>query len=193
MEAQTPVPLDGLAASNTTRTFTISEAIDGVDRNGDGDTTDSVLTLADRATGIGDPLGPTAGCGGLDPNSTGRSALRVSQAPYTYPAVAVENDVVAYLESEAGQGCDQTNDADAVDGILHIFRLGLGETTVAPPARAVDAAPVIDDLPVAVSGGRVYVRTSEPDMAPHDTELVSRNYLERQRARGGVHDAGHLG
>src|SRR6185436_1107296 len=35
-----------------------------------------------------------------------------------------------------------------------------------------------------VSGGRVYVRTSEPDMAPHDTELVSRNYLSGNAPAG---------
>ena len=175
MQSESPVPLDGLAASATTRTFTFNEAIDGVDRNGDGDATDSVMTLADRETGTTDTLGATPGCG-LVGTPAGRAALRVSQAPYTYPAVAVENDVVAFLESEAGQGCDQTSDADAVDGILRIFRLGLGETTVTP-ARAVDASSVIDDLPIAVSNGRVYVRTSEPDMAVHGVELASRNYL----------------
>ena len=38
-------------------------------------------------------------------------------------------------------------------------------------------APLIDDAPIAVSGGRVYVRTSEPDGAMHGVELASRNYL----------------
>jgi hypothetical protein len=182
MQSESPVPLDGLAASATTRTFTFSEAIDGVDRNGDGDTTDSVMTLADRETGTTDALGATPGCG-LVGTPTGRAAVRVSQAPYTYPAVAVENDVVAFLESEAGQDCDQTNDVDVVDGILRIFRLGLGETAVAP-ARAVDVAPLIDDAPIAVSGGRVYVRTSEPDQAAHGVELASRNYLSGNAAGG---------
>jgi hypothetical protein len=172
MEAQTPVPLDGLAASATTRTFTINEAIDGVDRNGDGDATDSVMTLSSRATGIGQPLGASCGIPGTP---EGRAALRISQPPFTFPAVAVENDVVAFLESESGQGgCDATGDFDDVDGILRIFRQGIGETTVA--TRAVDADPRIDGTALAVSGGRVYVRTSEPDMAAHRVQLASRSF-----------------
>jgi hypothetical protein len=42
-EAYFPVPLEGLAASSTTRTFSIRESIDLVDRNGDGDTNDTVM------------------------------------------------------------------------------------------------------------------------------------------------------
>jgi hypothetical protein len=45
MEAQSPVPLDGLTASASARTFSFRESIDGVDRNGDGDNADSVVTL----------------------------------------------------------------------------------------------------------------------------------------------------
>jgi hypothetical protein len=185
MQSESPVPLDGLAASATTRTFTFSEAIDGVDRNGDGDTTDSVMTLADRETGTTDALGASPGCG-LVGTPAGRAALRVVNAPYTYPAVAVENDTVAFIESESGQGiCDQNGDDDAVDGLLRIFRLGVGETTIATPPT-VDTAPKIDGGPHALSGGRAYVRASEPARAAHETELASRDATTGDAAGGEV-------
>ncbi|MBY0277560.1 hypothetical protein K2Z84_19680 [Candidatus Binatia bacterium] len=175
-EATTPVPLEGLAASATARTFTIRESIDGVDRNGDGDTNDSVMTLRDRTTGQTTPLGATAGCAGLSGTPEGRAAVRVQEAPFSFPAVAVENGVLAFLESEYGQlGCDQNGDFDFSDAILRVFRLGLGETPIAT-ARAVDAAPRIDGAPVAVSNGRVYVRTSEADMGRHGIARASRAF-----------------
>ncbi len=175
LEATTPVPLDGLAASQTARTFTISESIDGVDRNGDGDTNDSVMTFRARASGQQNALGATAGCG-LSGTPEGRAAIRVQEAPFSFPAVAVENDVLAFLESEYGQlACDQTGDFDFSDGILRIFRLGIGETPIAT-ARAVDVAPRIDGAPVAVANGRAYVRTSEADMGRHGVARASRSF-----------------
>jgi len=175
LEATTPVPLDGLAASQTARTFTISESIDGVDRNGDGDTNDSVMTFRARASGQQNALGATAGCG-LSGTPEGRAAIRVKEAPFSFPAVAVEDDVLAFLESEYGQlRCDQNGDFDFSDGILRIFRLGIGETGVAT-ARAVDVAPRIDGAPVAVSNGRAYVRTSEAAMGRHGVARPSTRF-----------------
>lgn len=175
-EATTPVPLEGLAASAAARTFTIRESIDGVDRNGDGDTNDSVMTFRDRASGQQNVLGATAGCGGLSGTPEGRAVVRVQEAPFSFPAVAVENGVLAFLESEYGQlGCDQNADFDFSDAILRIFRLGMGETPIAT-ARAVDVAPRIDGAPVAVSNGRVYVRTSEAAMGRHGVARASRAF-----------------
>ena len=175
-EATTPVPLEGLTASATARTFTIRESIDGVDRNGDGDTNDSVMTFRDRASGQSNALGATAGCGGLSGTPEGRAVVRVKEAPFSFPAVAVENEVLAFLESEYGQlACDQNADFDFSDAILRIFRLGIGETPIAT-ARAVDPAPRIDGAPVAVSSGRAYVRTSEAAMGRHGIARPSRAF-----------------
>jgi len=172
LQAETPVPLEGLAASGTARTFTISESIDGVDRNCDGDTTDSVMTLRDRATGVSDVAIAPAGCTPMQ-LPAGRAAVRIQQIPFSFPAVAVEGDVVAVLESESGQGgLDQNGDFDFGDGILRVFRLGLGETALAT-LRAVDADPVIEGSAVTVSGGLVYVRSSEPSMGAPLVERVS--------------------
>lgn len=172
-EALSPVPLEGLAASSTARTFSFDESIDGVDRNGDGDTTDTVMTLRARATGLAEPLGATSGCSGLGGSPEGRSMIRTHEFPFSFPAVAIEGDILAFLESEAGQNaCDQNSDFDYADGILRIFRLGAGETTIST-ARAPDVATRIDGEALKVSGGLVYVRTSEPAMAAQGVTLAS--------------------
>lgn len=179
MEAQSPVPLEGLTASDEMRTFAFRESIDLVDRNGDGDTEDTVVTLRSRETGVGEALGSPAGCG-LTPGAEGRPILRWQDHPFSFPALAVDGDVVAFLESEdaqdaSGVGCDLNGDDDYWDGILRIFRLGSGETTLAR-VRAADVLPIVNDSPLAVSGGLVYVRTSEPAMAKQRTVRISEKY-----------------
>ncbi|MGH7896053.1 MAG: TolB family protein, partial [Candidatus Binatia bacterium] len=173
-EAQNPVPLEGLAASDTARTFTVRESIDAVDRNGDGDTTDSVVTLRDRATGLEERLGAPAGCG-LAGTPEGRAVVRVTTPPFSFPTVGVEGGVLAFLESESTAGyCDEDGDGDRSDAILRVFTLGQGERTSAlARPRAVDAARRVDGASLAVSGGRVFVRTSEAAMAAQTTERVS--------------------
>ncbi len=164
LEAQSPVPLDGLVASDVIRTFAFRESIDGVDRNGDGDAVDTVVTLRDRSSGEIGVLDATGGCG-LTPGAEGRAAQRVSRPPFTFPALAVEDDVLAFLENEATQGdCEENGDGDASDGVLRVFRLGSGETAL-DHVRAIDGASKVDGAPLAVSGGRVFVRTSEADNA----------------------------
>jgi len=165
LEAESPVPLDGLIASTTLRSFAFRESIDGVDRNGDGDTNDTVATLRDRATGqVG-----LIGSGGSD----GRAIQRVSRAPFTFPAVAVEDDVLAFLESELGQNAgDESGDGDITDGVLRIFRLGVGERTLGRHS-AIDGASKVNGAPLAVSGGRVFVRTSEAANAVRVLERAS--------------------
>lgn len=182
LEAQNPVPLEGLAASDAARTFSVRESIDATDRNGDGDVTDTVVTVRDRATGLPERLGAPAGCNIPDvpdvpeaDRPEGRAVVRVNDAPFTFPAVAVEDDVVAFLESEASEKyCDENGDGDRADAILRVFRLGQGELTAdLEPPRAVDATPRIDRASIAVSKGRVFVRSSEAGMAKQTTERVS--------------------
>ncbi len=175
-EAHIPVPLEGLAASSTTRTFSIRESIDLVDRNGDGDTLDTAIVLRDRVTGEGQDLGAPPLCGLGTP--AGRAIVRVSETPFTFPAVAVENNVMAFLESEVDQQrCSENGDEDFADAILRIARLGAGETDYysgpGGALRAVDAAPKIDAQPLVVSNGLVFVRSSEAAMAKRRTERVS--------------------
>jgi Tol biopolymer transport system component len=173
-EAQTPVPLDGLAASQEVRTFTVSEPVDLQDRNGDGDQIDSVVLLTDRETGLVQPLGAPAGCGLGTPD--GRAVLRTHQNPFDYPAVAVEGDVVAFLESETAQGlCQENADYDTADGIVRVFEKGQADelTKDVTPPRAANPEPVVEHASLAISQGKVFFRSSEAAMARRTTERVS--------------------
>ncbi len=177
-EAHIPVPLEGLAASSTTRVFSIRESIDGIDRNGDGDTNDTVVVLRDRATGAGQDLGSPAQCS-LPGTTTGRAIARISAPPFTFPAVEVENNVVAFLESESAETtasirCDVDGDYDVADSILRVVKLGGSEiTTSLPQQRGVDPSLVVNDRSLAISNGKVFFRSSEAAMAQRDTELIS--------------------
>ena len=89
-------------------------------------------------------------------------------------AIAAERDVVAFLENESatnnpappGSSCDVSGNHRRNDGILRVFRLGGGELTgsVSPP-RAVDAAPLVNGRPLAISDGLVFFRTREAALA----------------------------
>ncbi len=168
LEAEPPVPLDGLAASDDARAFVARESIDAKDRNADGDTSDSVVTLRDRTTGLLQPIGSAC----LGP-AEGRAVVRVSEPPFSSPAVAVESDVLAFLESESGSGeCDANGDGDNLDALLGIVRLGGADFTPSP-LRAVEADPRINGRPIVVSEGLVFVRTSEAGMAARGVEAAS--------------------
>jgi hypothetical protein len=175
-EAQTPVPLEGLAGTQDIFTFTVNEAVDFRDHDGDGDATDSVLILKDRETGQKLPIGP----GGAE----GRAVALIHQPPFSFPAIASEGDVVAFLESEASggnllAGVDRNGDGDLVDTILRVYRrtssTSVTEVTgaLAPPPIAADAALVVDGRSLAVSNGTVFFRTAERDHAPQTTTRVS--------------------
>lgn len=173
LEAQAPVTLDSLAVQTSTmRSFTASEAIDQQDRNGDGDIVDTVVTLRNRTTGAGQPLGAPAGCG-IAGAPDGRAVVRVSQPPYNFPAVAVEDDILAFLESEIGSNrCDATGDGDVADSVVRVVRLSGGEIGISPE-RAVDPALRINDRSLAVSNGRVFFRSAEAAMAARVTERIT--------------------
>jgi hypothetical protein len=174
LEALDPVPLDGLIETDQLFSFVLSERIEGLDANGDGDADDSVLILTDRRTGLPIPLGTPTGCG-ITGMPAGRAVVRVRQPPFSYPAVAAAQDLVAFLESEIGEGaCDQNGDGDAVDTILRVFRTdGREATRATTPLRAVDAAPVVQHRSVAISDGLVFFRSSEQAGARHATDRVS--------------------
>jgi hypothetical protein len=174
LEAQTPAPLEGLQQALGINAFTIDEGIGMRDRNGDGDIYDSVVTLRDRTTGAGEALGAPAGCG-IAGTPEGRAVVRVSEPPFSFPAVAVEGDVEAFIESESAENyCIENGDGDRFDGILRVFRLGTGEvSTSLSPLRAVDAMPVVDGRPLVVSAGRVFYRRSETAEAKQLTTRVN--------------------
>ncbi|HEY2389441.1 MAG TPA: thrombospondin type 3 repeat-containing protein, partial [Candidatus Binatia bacterium] len=174
LEAQNPVSLDSLATKTADlRAFTAAESLDDVDRTGDGDLTDVVVTLQDRLTGAFEPLGapdgfsdgtPLPHCG-LTGTPEGRAIEMVQQGPFTLPALALAGRVAAFIELESGEGqCDENGDGDSTDGILRVFEVPGGEVPGLTPPRAVDASPLIDGQSLAISNGRVFFRSSEADM-----------------------------
>jgi Tol biopolymer transport system component len=173
-EATLPVTLDSLAVKTADlRALTVSESVDLHDHNGDGDTADLVVTLRDRETGQGQDLGAPAGCGIPAGTVAGRAVIATRQPPFTFPAVAVEGDVLAFLESEPGENdCDENGNGDRFEAIPRVFRLGGGEISVSP-TRAADGALKINGRSLAVSGGRVFFRTSEAASAHQLTRVVS--------------------
>ncbi len=180
-EAQSPVLLEALS-SQTENIFAFSqtEQVDLRDRNGDGDLNDTVVTMRHRTTNTvqsfppGDGFDPGNGTPlQCTPASEGRAVARIPVPPFVFSGLAIDGDVVAFIEPESEQGgfCDGTDDRDRVDGLLRIVKLGVGD--VAPtPVRAVDPSPVIDGRPLAVSAGKVFFRSSEREMARRDAPTL---------------------
>ncbi len=96
LAALDPVPLDGLNQSSLLNAFVMEEAIAEIDLNGDGARFDSVVKVADRSTGLIDDIG--------DGSSEGRAVARLHRAPFSFPALAVEEDILAFLEPETVPG-----------------------------------------------------------------------------------------
>jgi len=180
---ENPVPLDGLIESDGMFAFVSSEGIEGVHLNDDLDTTDPVIRLRDRASGVIRPIGTNA--------AEGRAATRIRQGRFGFPAVAVEGEIVAFLEPEPLEGncspmstCDTNLDNDVFDSILRIYRLNpdcgggqpcaqdLGGSLTTP--IAVEAEPTIDGRNVVVSNGLVFYRAAEWSNALQTTIRVSK-------------------
>src|SRR5262245_16046364 len=176
-EARTPVPLDSLTTGTPdVFAFTVSEAVALTDLNGDGEPTDLVQTMQDRTTGRPIPIGAGA--------APARAVTALSEPPFSFPALATEGDVVAFLEPEGLQGTvaaplDENSDGDTVDTILRVFRRdpgGLSATEVTAgliPPLAAEAALEVNGQSLVVSGGRVFFRVAEADAVPATTVRVS--------------------
>jgi hypothetical protein len=174
LEAGVTVPLDSLVPRDEIGELTATERIDGIDLNKDGDGLDVVMTLRDAATGALLELGPPPAACDIpadfsDPVVLGRAVVRTSRAPLLLPAGAKEGNVLAFLESESGQGgCDLNGDGDSEDGILRVFD-GDGNELTGAMNVGVDANPVVNDRSLAVSNGLVFYRSSEAQRAKRIT------------------------
>ena len=177
-EARTPIPLEGLACSEEVCTFSVSENVAAKQVNGDADQTDLVMTLQDRQSGRALPIG----AGG----ALGRAVVSIQQPPFTFPMVAGQGRVAAFLEPEALEATSpaqavSNGDGDAFDTFLRVYRTNTAgtvasELTVAPAfpsPLAVDAALVVNGRSLAVSNGRVFFRTPELGAVPETTVRVS--------------------
>jgi len=183
LDAENPAPLEGLLETPTLFAFLELEAIAGSsgtgftpeDLNGDGDTTDAVLVLRDRKTGITTPIGVSS--------NPGRAATRVREPPFSTPSLAVEGDVAALLESEPLQDdLDANLDGDVFDSVLHVYRRADGCGPLGAPCAqeltsgapiAIDPEPAIDGKNLVISGGLVFFRVSEAADAQQSTLNVT--------------------
>jgi len=191
LEAGLTVPLDGLVPRDEIGNFTATERIDLIDLNKDDDTSDVVMTERDQVTGALLELGPPPASCNIpvdpmnDPVVVGRAVLRTSAPPLLLPAGATEGDVLAFLESESGQGgCDLNDDDDSEDGILRVFDSSATELT-GTMNIGVDANPVINDRSLVVSDGLVFYRSSEPQRAKKITARANTTSGGGQAVGGG--------
>ncbi len=128
--------------------FTTSEFREQADLNGDGDTSDSVPVVWDRATGVTTTL-PFA-------------VYAFSTPPNGPPNFDADDQVVAFAVNESAQGATDLNgDGDAGDKVVHVWQRTTGTTTNL--ALAVSD----DDFP-AVAAGAVMLAVDEPTQGATD-------------------------
>jgi Tol biopolymer transport system component len=169
--ARDPVPIEALFDTPDILALAVPEAAAGRDLNADVDLEDDVLTLVDRRSGVTKPIG----VGGI-----GRAVARIRQPPFSFPAVAVQDDVAAFLEPEPAEGGrDANRDDDVFDTILRVFRLN-GREVTAGRTLVADAAPVVGGRSLAISEGLVFFRTREAAQARQTTTLASVNSAGEQ-------------
>ncbi len=168
--AHDPVALDGFIESPSMFALVGEEAIAERDLNGDADVADHVVTLTDHATGDTTPIGVDG--------ANGRAVTRLGQPPFSSPAVAVEDDLAAFLELESTQFArDENGNGSSFDTVLRVFQSRAGtarEITDPHDLVAVDPDPVIDGQSVVASNRRVFFRSRDDARLPEDTTLVSR-------------------
>ncbi len=175
LDAQNPVPLDGLVSTDSLFLEVRAEPGEGADLNGDGDSDDAaVVTIRNRSTGDPFPIGVNDGSCGASA-CPGRAVARVRRLPYTFPAATAENDIVAFLEAEQLQGgdcgdpdvdCDFNGDDDDADSLLRVYRAGVGPIAgnpAASPAAQISVVPepLVGERSLAISNGIVFYRHAE--------------------------------
>lgn len=132
--------------------------------NADDDTRDTVLALIQRSSGDFLRLGHRPGEGTPGPVPTpaiGRSVVEYVVDALSYPSIAVdEPGLIAFLESEPGEGRDENGNKRVSEPILRVYGVSPGGPPVdlLPSAIPADASPVLNGRPLIVSKGRVFFR-----------------------------------
>ncbi len=167
--ARVPVPLSGLNETDDIFAFVLNEDLDEVgDANGnqDGDAGDFVVTLASAQNGAPQPLGPEG--------EPGQAVSRFFGSPFLFPGVAVEDDFVAYLLSETHEGfADANADRDAVDSLARVVQLGDHGELLADRYLAALPSPVVNDQPLVLSEGQLFLVAPERSGVPLQTDVAS--------------------
>jgi len=170
ISAHEAIPLEGLIESESLLVSFVPEAIDGRDLNGDGDVADDAVLLTDRKTGGRNVIGRNG--------APGKAGTRLRQLPFSYPAVTVVGDLLAFLEAEPLQGqSDLNGDGDRFDTILRVFRsdAAMTQELSAGLDLAIDAAPKINGRSLVISDSLVFFRRAEAAAAPRRIRRASIN------------------
>lgn len=166
-DSRESAPLSTLSADPAGITFASSEGAEG-DLNLDGDSADRVPQLIDVASGAG--------------TNTGHAVTEVTIPGFARPVLQSGDGYVAYGLSEARQGyTDVDGDADAMDALLRVRTVAGSEIAT---DQSVDAAPVVNGKPLAISSGLVFHRTAEADAGARSTALITPTVLAPAQQRG---------
>jgi WD40-like Beta Propeller Repeat len=150
-------PVVALRSTPESVVLGLSEELLG-DLNADSDTSDLLLSVTDL------PTGQTL--------NTGEAIAQVAASP-ARPVVDANNDVVAFLQSEALSNADLNGDGQMDDLVLRAFKQALALNPGAPVDTSADPRRAIDGSQLAISDGYVFFRTPEDATAPHSTARVS--------------------
>jgi hypothetical protein len=157
-----PTALVPIVTTPAMAVFVVGESSGGKDLNGDGDVDDEVVVVHAAPPGGPLALGGTIKQCPLAARAPGRAVVLADrQGP---PAIAGEESVLAFLESEQGQGrCDEDGDGSSTGAILRTFVVehGRADERTAAANLPADPAPVLDGRSVVVSRGLVFYR--DPD------------------------------
>src|SRR5262249_4081252 len=115
---------------------------------------------------------------------------RVQQSPFRFPALASEDQTVAFLEPEVlrgASGTDLNGDGDVDDTILHAFHVASGSATDVTGGRNIAVHPslVVTNRSLAVSNGLVFFRTAEAATAGRTTSRVAQHVPDASEDHGG--------
>lgn len=152
-----PIPLKSLRASTRTVAYARDESREDVDINADLDKLDLVVSVVDAETGVPSGTGRAVAQGATDLQQYDPYA--VQNGAIVFPALGTEDDLAAFLLSEAAQGdTDLNSDGDTDDAILAVFdRFGAELTS----GLDIDAStvPAFEGRPLAVSEDKVFFRS----------------------------------
>jgi len=170
-ESGDPVPLEGVAVTNVFFAFTHDEFVDNTDFNGDGGVNNDYVTIL-RARSTGDVIDLVPAIMPDNAYPFGTATVSLNTPPYREPAVAADGDLLAYLLPEAQEAYSELNgNGSRVDTILRAYQVTATTATWLNPGvnRAVDAAPLVNDAPFAISNNLIFWRQQEFNDANRST------------------------
>ncbi len=167
--ARESAPLATLSADAFGITFGRSEAIEGIDLNGDGDIFDRVPQVIDVQSGVG--------------ASTGLALTEVTVPSFARPVLQSGDGHVAFGVGEGRYGnVDLNGDGDVIDSLFRVF--DLSGVSIPTGSTTLDPSPVVAGKPLAISNGFVMFRSNESDGAPRTTIGITPTVIAPQQQRG---------